>query len=215
MAEPFASRLIGKCQPWLTPDFEAFLRAASAPYEQVAEITEEIGEQGRPGWVPPYAVLLNPETCPVRYLPYLGNFIGVQIPVGTPEAEARALIKAESGIERGTRASVESAISRHLAPGSSFSLIERRNLADEPDPYSFLVIIQGAMLNQSWFLTTGTWESQTGKWEDPGTDTTDLEAAVNATKPAGLVWSLILSEALPWLLVTGTWESQTTTWALT
>jgi Phage tail protein (Tail_P2_I) len=209
-------RLVEKMAPWLDAngDLARLLDSIGTMCEPLTLVIEDEGLDGEAGYVPGYGKLFNPEECPGPYLAYLGMYVGVPIPVGTSEAEARALIKAESGIARGTRASMESVIRRHLVPGASFSLIERRNLADEEDPYSFLVIIQGSKLNQSWFATTESWEPQTGKWEDPGTDTTDLEAAVNAAKPAGLVWSLILSESVPWLLFTGTWESQTTTWAL-
>jgi hypothetical protein len=122
MTEPFAERLIAKLAPWNTgpaingsTDFERWLRALAAPAELVESLTTEVGEQGEPGWVPPYGVVMNPVTCPGKLLPWLAQFVGVPLPIGTPEAEARAIIKAESGLARGTEASMKAAIERAIS----------------------------------------------------------------------------------------------------
>jgi hypothetical protein len=112
----FTARLIAKTAPWSNADWQAYMRAAATAYEQVDALTEEHGDQGRPGWVPPYQSALNPATAPGYLLRWLAQFPGVVVPVGSSEAEARALIKAESGLERGTTASVEAAIQAAIAP---------------------------------------------------------------------------------------------------
>src|ERR1700733_4567258 len=80
--EPFAERLISKMAPWSNADFELYLKAAAAPYEKLEAILEEVGEQGQPGWVPPYGKILNPLTCPYEYLPFLSQFVGASVPEG-------------------------------------------------------------------------------------------------------------------------------------
>jgi hypothetical protein len=65
--------------------------------------------------VPPWGKLLNPSLCPGPDLPYLAQWVGVSIPKGTPEAEARALVKAESRLERSTTAAVKAAVERSIS----------------------------------------------------------------------------------------------------
>lgn len=216
------ARLAAKLAPVLSPDLERLCDAIGAMCEPLAEVIEDTGLDGEDGYVPSYGKLLNPETCPGKYLPFLGNFVGVSIPVGTPEEEARAIIKAESGLERGTRASVESAIERSIAPfwtadtaflkgqlvrhtegtittcyevtanftsGSSFAtthltvvniatqyeLLERERADGESNAYYFTILCHGYQLT-------------------PEDNLAQMEARVNAAKPAGLVPEYVVTE---------------------
>jgi hypothetical protein len=108
-------RLAERWKPWLTDDLARVAEAIGTMCEPLAEIIEEEGYPDEEGWVPGYGKIFNPETCPEAFLGYLGMFVGVPIPAGTPEAEARALIKAESGLARGTEASVKAAIERGIS----------------------------------------------------------------------------------------------------
>jgi phage tail P2-like protein len=175
----FATRLLEKMGPWLSgpetggvTDFGRWLKAAAKPYEQVEAITEEVAEYETPGWVPPYAKLLDPETCPAEYLPWLGQFVGVTVKPGASEAEARAEVLAESGLKRGTLASMETAVQGIAGPTAH--VVERTGPSGEPAAYHFLVYV-------------GT-----------GHATTALYEAINAVKPAGL-WYTVTEVTNTWL----------------
>jgi len=209
----FGPLLIQALEPWMTPDLEIWCRAAGAFFDPVMLLAEEQGTDGGPEYIPPLGKLFDPDLCPGPWLPYLAQFVGVKIPVGTREAEARALVKAESGFARGTRASMEAAIERCVS--GEYQLIARRNAANEVKPWHFVVVVKGSKINQSWFSSTGSWAEQAGTWEFLSASTEQLEAAVNKVKPAGLMWTLIVTEDHPWLEVAGSWESQTHIWTLT
>ena len=68
-----------------------------APVEDLAALIAEQPD-GTPGW----ALLLDPDRCPARFLPHLAQRVGVTIPAGTPETEARALIRDVRNWNRGT-----------------------------------------------------------------------------------------------------------------
>lgn len=133
-------RLVERWAPWLTEDLAFVAEAIGTMCEPLAEVIEETGYPDEAGWVPGYGKLFNPEECPGKYLPYLGNFVGVPVPVGTPEAEARALIKAESGLERGTEASVKAAIERGISRfwASDTECLEGQLVRHESTPGSLL-----------------------------------------------------------------------------
>lgn len=122
---PFGVRLVAALQPWVTEDLEKVCAAIGAMgFNSLLELIEEEGTEGEPGWVPAWGKLFNPELCPPQGLQFLAKLVGVVLPVGCSEAEARALIKAESGLQRGTEASVKAAIergiSRFWAPDTEF-----------------------------------------------------------------------------------------------
>src|SRR5690348_9222664 len=49
----------------------------------------------------PWSIIHDADRAPVEYLPYIAQFPGQEIPVGTPVDEARELIKAPANQERG------------------------------------------------------------------------------------------------------------------
>lgn len=67
-----------------------------APVEQVAGIFNDQPD-GTPGW----ATALQSDTSPYEWLGYLGQRLGVILPVGTPDVEARRMIAETRGIHRG------------------------------------------------------------------------------------------------------------------
>jgi Phage tail protein (Tail_P2_I) len=117
-------RLSEQLAPILTPDLARLFDSIGAIAEPLMSVLEETGLDGEAGYVPAYGKIFTATTCPAQYLPFLGNFLGVSIPVGASEAEARAIVKAESGLERGTEASmkaaIERAISRFWEPDTEF-----------------------------------------------------------------------------------------------
>jgi hypothetical protein len=210
---PFGVRLVAALQPWITEDLERVCAAIGAMgFNNLLELIEEEGTEGEPGWVPAWGKIFDPDLCPPQGLQFLAKLVGVVLPVGMPEAEARALIKAESGRERGTPASIESAIKRNLIAGTTFEIRSRENLAGEPDPYGFVVTIKGKGVQQPWFTLKGSWEELSGSWENQAGNEGVVREAINRVKPAGLVFWIVLSEGTPWLDLEGSWENLTGTW---
>jgi len=192
----FAERLIERHAPWNTgpviasrTDLERYLRALAAMFEPVEALAAEVGSDGEPGYVPAWGTLLDVETAPADALPYLATYVGVQLPNGVGEVEARTLIKEEAGFQRGTRSALEAALTRVLGIGVPFTIEERTNVKGEEDAYYFLVIVA------------------------PGKSSNALLEAINAVKPAGVFYSVVEVEA-PWVAALDTWEavSSTVTW---
>src|ERR1700680_1746365 len=111
----FGKRLFARLEPWASDDLARYCDAIGAPWQAILELAEEEGEDGHAGYEPAWGRLFDPNACPYKALPYLAQYVGVEIPVGAGEAEARALVKAESGLNRGTRSSLESAIVRSIS----------------------------------------------------------------------------------------------------
>ena len=113
---PFAVQLVAALQPWMTESLEIVCCAIGAMgFDALLELFGEEGSEGEPDWVCAWGRLLDPDLCPASALPYLGQYVGVPIPVGTPEVEARELIRAKAGTNRGTESAVEAAIERSIS----------------------------------------------------------------------------------------------------
>lgn len=171
--ETFTERFIQRMEPWNTAaaikgerPLETFCNATSKPFETILEACEEEGEQGEAGWVPAWGKLFNVEECGKKYLPYLGMYVGVQVPKVATEAEARTLVKEPSGLNRGTKKSMEMEIERVLGE-KNFKVEERTNSVPEEKAYFFLVYVKAGKI------------------------TAALYEAINSTKPAGLFYEII------------------------
>ncbi len=198
-----ASRLIAKLAPWnteaATSDLERYAKAIAKPYEAVAEVAEEVGEPGQPGWVPPYGKIFNPTTCPNRFLPWLGMFVGVEVPKMATETEARALIKEEPGLIRGTTEAIEGAIYRNTKITRTSQtlvergiLIERREASGAESQWWGIIAVEAALIPSL----------------------AALEAAVNKVKPAPIFFTYATSAKYTWAEATGKWEADTFAWPL-
>lgn len=75
----------------------------------------------------PWGHLLDVETCPARFLPWLGQFVGVEIPDSLPETVARDRVRAAAGQRRGTRESLLSAVQATLTGMRLVRLVERQD----------------------------------------------------------------------------------------
>lgn len=183
----FAERLIAKLEPWNTgpvvngkTDLERWCNAVGAMFQPALDLAEEEGSDGEAGYVPPYGRLFDPATCPKAGLPYLGMYVGVALPVGGSEGEWRALVKAESGLARGTRASLEALLKIALGV-VPFTVLERTNhVSGLEEAYELTVIIPTghlastvyqeinqtipAGINYGVIERSGTWFSGTKKW---------------------------------------------------
>jgi hypothetical protein len=224
MSEPtFLQRLIANMAPWNTgpvvagmTDLERFLAAIALMFEPVVSLAEEEGTDGQAGYVPSWGKLLDPTLCPAKLLPYLGQFVGVTIPVGASDAEARALVKAESGLARGTPASIKSAIERSISVGwlPLTTYLEGRLVQHEAKPgelltYKVLTSFTSGgtfttthlelvtITNQYFLLEREKPGGETAAYHftiitrpeqlTPAGNTAQLEANVATVKPAGLV----------------------------
>ncbi len=171
-------------------DLDRYTNSIAAMFEPVLELCEEEGQDGEAAFVPPWGRLLNPELCPAIALPYLAQFVGVSIPTGASAVEGRALVKAESGLERGTLAALRMAIERTLPAGAHYLIQERTEANGTEGAYHFNVIVE------------------TGKSTQP------LFEAINAVIPAG-IWYSVLEVTGAWLEGTKIWSAVTAgkTWA--
>jgi hypothetical protein len=161
---PLGARLRERTQP-LAPDDDLYgyahanlSEAIGRMLEQVAEVFDPEGED-----VPPFAPLLDPDLCPDWALEWLGQLVGVRLPVGVAPDTARTLIKDVAGFRRGTPAALTAAASFFLTGTKTVYFNER--LAN--DPYRLGVITLVA--------------------ETP--DPAQVLAAILAQKPGGIVLS--------------------------
>ena len=157
----FASRLEARLEPWMSADLKRYVKAVAAMFEPVETLAIESGEDGATGYVPPYGGLFNPNTVTLAGMRYLAQYVGVTIPVGASESEARAVLKAESGQARGTRASLEALLKKALGE-VPFYILER-----EPTPYSLVIVIPVGHLSEAVYQEA------------------------NRTIPAGINWSVV------------------------
>lgn len=154
-------------------------RAMALALERVAEIYDP--DEGLPG-----APLLDPETCPAWALPWLAQVLGVPLPPGLPEAEARVLVASVGGWARGTRGALL-ATAQALTTGTHTVFFEERNEDADDPPYSFLI---------------RTLESETP-------DSAALERALRLQKPGGLIMDYGTVAGLTWDALGGeyaTWD---------
>ncbi len=172
----FGKRLEERIEPWATEDLLRLADALGEMFQDILVLAEEEGEDGTAGYVPAWSTLLNVNTCPAADLPYLGQFVGVEVPKGATEAEARADVKAESGLERGTRQSLEALLKKALGT-VPFFILERTKSVEGDDAYWVTIIIP------------------TGHVAQPQTD-----EEIEKTLPGGIMFT-ILERAGTWFVV--------------
>ncbi len=188
----FAGRMIGRLEPWMgresgivlttsteqptgpllettgslpITDYERFVRSLAFMFEEITVLAE--GEDGAAGYVPAWGTLLNVNTCPGKDLSYLGQFVGVEVPRGASEAQARSEVRRHAGEARGTLLSIEEVIRATLPPGTVFVLQERTAANGSEAAYHFNILVP------------------------VGKSTVVLREAVEAITPGGLFFSVI------------------------
>jgi hypothetical protein len=114
-----ATRLLGDLGPVLNADLESYLRACAQTFEDVDALARD-----DPPWCG-WSVVLDPAACPAAGLPWLAQFVGVELAPGTDEASARAAIAQHAGWRRGTPAAIEAAVKPTLT-GSRFAYLDER-----------------------------------------------------------------------------------------
>jgi hypothetical protein len=131
-----------------------FCAARAAMFDEVANLSEPL--PGKPTW----SRLVDPDTCPAKFLPWLGQFVGVVPAPRLTEAEQRNRVKNAAGFRRGSVAALKGAPAPYLTGTKTVFFIERHG-----SPYK---------------LTVSTLASET-------TDVAKVRAALNEQKPAGIV----------------------------
>ena len=87
----------------------------------VAFIHELVTEEEAPGW----QILLDPDRCPAKALPYLAQFVGARLRPDMDEEQRRSAIKEPEGFGRGTPAAIVATARRRLTGTKFVSLVER------------------------------------------------------------------------------------------
>jgi hypothetical protein len=131
--------------PWLTPDLEDYNNAIGWMFHTVEQWFDEDDEDGN------WAMLLDPDLCPVEALPYLAQYVGERLPTGISEPLAREWIKDAPNQLRGTAYSIFRAAQRTLIGSRTVQIIER-SAAARPNQVA----------NPSFETDTSGWSSTTG-----------------------------------------------------
>lgn len=134
---------------------------------------------GNPGW----SQLLDVTRCPTAYLPWLGQFVGVQVDTSLTDTQQRSQITNEAGMARGSLAAIRGAAQKYLTGSRTVQILERVG----GDAYAFTVV---------------TYTSETP-------DSAAVSAALAAAKPAGLVMTYEAVTGQIWAQL----EANYATWA--
>lgn len=122
--------------------------ALAGGLQDVEDIVRDTDDD--PGW----SIVLDADRAPVDWLPWLGQFVGVRLPVGLSEADQRARIKSTDGFQRGSPEALKEAARSYLTGTKSVFFIERFGsayrlhvatlIAETPDPG----VVERALLEQ-------------------------------------------------------------------
>jgi hypothetical protein len=136
---PLGARLRERTQP-LAPDDASYGYAHAHLCEALGSMLEQVGEVFDPeGDVPPLAPILDVELCPAWALPWLAQLVGVVLPYGVGDDEARTYIRDVAGFERGTPASLRAAAGLFLTGDKTVYFRERDPTGADP-PYTLEVV---------------------------------------------------------------------------
>ena len=148
-----------------------------------------------PGW----SQAVDTGRAPTYALPWLGQFIGVRADPSKSDAAQRAQIDAKAGFARGTLAAVLAAAESVLIPGQHATITER-----SPDPYHFTVTVAtAAALVKTYADETATYPTYpllaaaATNYNTFIPDTLAVKAAVQAAKPAGLLFVMVVAGQAP------------------
>lgn len=211
MTTTFTDQIKASLAPWLAHDPEGALNALVNAYAAMSEqVYGIVADQGSPdvpaSFTAGYSVLLDPDNCPSWAIPFGAQFVGVQIPPTTDAADARSIWKQEAGFARGqgfggsyssstnglpspqNGGSIVVAAQRYLTGTQSVTLIERTG---SPLPaYGFTLVVRPEELVSA----------------------DQLQAAVDAVRPAGITWTLVQSDAYIYSSAIHTFSADTMTY---
>jgi hypothetical protein len=182
---PFAQRLYDRLLPLQNDEannnyaLAYFLNAIATAYDDV-EILADVGPAGQTGW----SILVDINRIPDAGLPWLGQFIGVQLIPGLTAAQQRYAIQHAYGWNRGTPAALTAAIAPLLTGNKTVIFKER-----DGDPYTLTVITRTA--------------------ETPSSSA--VLAALLSQKPGGIILNYLTSTGFTYLELRATQATYTTT----
>jgi hypothetical protein len=160
-----------------------FCDALAAMVQPVDDLVRDQGT--RPGW----SQLLDVQRCPRSALPWLGQFVGVDVDPSLPDAQQRTQLTTQSAEARGTPAAIIAAAQRYVTSGATVRLTER-----DGDPYRLTVTVfsqnlLGMTYNdvQAAYPTIAAFEAAWPSYSSFPASGAELTAAVQAATPAGLV----------------------------
>src|SRR5262245_26265752 len=158
---PLAQRTYDRLEPmqWDEPNqgyaLAWYLKMAASMSDEIDLYASDQAD-GTPGW----AILLDPDTCPDKALPWLAQFVGVSLPAGLTRQQKIDLIFARIGWTRGTPQSMIDA-AKHTMTGTQTVIFRERH----PDAYALDVLT----------------------FTDETPDPAATEAAIRSMKPAGIL----------------------------
>ena len=155
-----------------------------------ANFSYPVGTPVQLDYVPGWSILLDPDDCPAQFLPFLAQFNGTNTPVGLDAATARMKITNESAQQRGTLAAVTAAIQRNETGTSLVSIIERKDSTGATNEYFFTAVVPTSQ----------------------AANAQAIKDAITATKPGGVQFALVLSDAFIWNQAIHTWAADTMSW---
>jgi hypothetical protein len=164
----FTAAILPSLAPWNDPGgaWITLNGALAEMFEQTYAIVQDVGTPDQPAsYTAGWSTLLDPDVCPTQFLPYLATFVGANVPPGTDDTNARALIKGEAGLSRGTPGAMVAAATRNLTGTRSVAMLERT-----PDAYSVLMVMR----------------------PDECQNLSAVQQAVGLVKPAGIVVTYVL-----------------------
>ena len=188
----FAPDLLESLEPWRNSDFDTYIGALGSMFDPLYGIVLDTPaadptQTDVPGW----GQIFDVDACPTPYLPYLGQFVGVALPPGIADADARTMIRNEAGMQRGLVSAMLAAATRILGPGFALTYYERTGPSG-PDPYQFQLFIVGTV--------------------PPAAVQAAVIAAVGFVKPGGIKVNYYFTDGIPWDLLTGHWDAETYSW---
>lgn len=110
-----------------------YVGAIVSMYQQAADYGRD--SNGRPGW----SVLMDIDTCPDEALPWLAQFVGVDI-TGLDPADARAKMIDQPNRRRGTPGRLSEAIADTLTGTRTVTILERNNGTGVDAPFEITVL---------------------------------------------------------------------------
>lgn len=137
------------------------------------QMFQEMDDLGRDqGSIIGWGNVFNPSLCPAKALPWLGQFVGVEVDTTLSEANQRAQVAAAAGWQRGTPASIISAVQLYLTGTKYVSLQERfggnayalniiTHTAETPVDTTAMVNAVKAVIPAGFLLTFATYVGQT------------------------------------------------------
>lgn len=170
----FGTELYGSVRP--IPEDEGALQIVCDAIGTMANQLELLTRQDDDGNAP-WSVIYDLDRAEGYMLPHLAQLVGFRIPKGTPDAAAREMIRQPPDQGRGTLAKLTRDVKATLTGGQYLRVKER-----DGSPYRFSVFVRSA--------------------ECP--DHAATLAAALATKPAGLVLNLVITDGTVIDELTGT-----------